>query len=99
MAIVRPFVLFTSSALPARPVGVGLCAIVAPHARLRSAPALLPARRQRRRPVVCDGVAPGVPLCVALLLLLGAAVVAPEQPRDQEAICHRHSGVVACRVW
>jgi hypothetical protein len=35
---------------------------------------------------------------VAVLFLL-AMVVAPEQPRDQEAICHRHNGVAACRVW
>jgi hypothetical protein len=44
-------------------------------------------------------MAPGAPLWVALLLWMVATVVAPEQPRDQEAICHRHSGEVACRVW
>jgi hypothetical protein len=36
---------------------------------------------------------------VALLLLLVAVVVAPEQPHDQEAICQRHRGELACRVW
>jgi hypothetical protein len=28
-----------------------------------------------------------------------AVLVAPEQPQDQEAICQRHNGVAACRVW
>ncbi|MCP9797969.1 hypothetical protein [Cyanobium sp. Lug-B] len=39
------------------------------------------------------------PLLLAMALLLGAVVLAPEQPLDQEAICHRHNGVEACRVW
>ncbi|MBD2548454.1 hypothetical protein H6G65_02410 [Microcystis elabens FACHB-917] len=40
-----------------------------------------------------------VPLLLAAGLVLGAVLLAPEQPRDQEAICHRHNGVEACRVW
>jgi hypothetical protein len=36
---------------------------------------------------------------LAVGLMLGAVVLAPEQPLDQEAICHRHNGVEACRVW
>jgi hypothetical protein len=36
---------------------------------------------------------------VVALLILAALLLAPEQPRDQEAICQRHNGVAACRVW
>jgi hypothetical protein len=36
---------------------------------------------------------------VAAVLLVLAMVVAPEDPKDQEAICQRHRGEVACRVW
>lgn len=42
---------------------------------------------------------PTIPLALAGLLVALAVLVAPEQPRDQEAICHRHAGVEACRVW
>ncbi len=41
----------------------------------------------------------GVPLALAAVLLLLAVLLAPEQPGDQEAICQRHNGVAACRVW
>jgi hypothetical protein len=44
-------------------------------------------------------VAPGASLVVAAALVLLAVLLAPEQPQVQEAICHRHSGVAACRVW
>ena len=40
-----------------------------------------------------------IPAALAALLALAAAVVAPERPQDQEAICQRHNGVDACRVW
>jgi hypothetical protein len=43
--------------------------------------------------------APGIPLALAAMLLLAALLVAPEQPWAQEAICQRHNGVAACRVW
>ena len=33
------------------------------------------------------------------LLLAGAFCWAPEAPEDQAAICQRHNGEVACRVW
>jgi hypothetical protein len=36
---------------------------------------------------------------VVALLILAALLLAPEQPRGQEAICQRHNGVAACRVW
>lgn len=39
------------------------------------------------------------PLALAALILLLALLVAPEQPGRQAAICHRHIGVEACRVW
>jgi hypothetical protein len=41
----------------------------------------------------------GAPLALAAVLLLLALLAAPEQPRHQEAICQRHNGVAACRVW
>ncbi len=42
---------------------------------------------------------PALPLALAGLLVLLAVLLAPEQPRHQEAICQRHAGVEACRVW
>ena len=42
----------------------------------------------------------GLPTLLAVgLLLLTAATLAPERPQDQAAICQRHNGPVACRVW
>jgi len=40
-----------------------------------------------------------VPALVAGLLLALALGMAPEAPQDQAAICQRHNGVAACRVW
>jgi hypothetical protein len=40
-----------------------------------------------------------VPVVLAGVLLLLALVVAPEGPQVQEAICQRHNGAEACRVW
>ncbi|MEA5417112.1 hypothetical protein [Synechococcus sp. BA-132 BA5] len=69
---------------------------------------LLPAHPRLSRPLRSGGrIRPGsvsrsraaTPLLLAVGLLLGAVWLAPEQPRDQEAICHRHNGVEACRVW
>jgi hypothetical protein len=51
------------------------------------------------RPWVLAGWRPNAPLLLVILLVGVATLVAPEQPHDQEAICHRQSGVVACRVW
>ncbi len=65
--------------------GASLPVGLAPARPLRRAPA----RRQRAL----------APLLLAVGLMLGAVVLAPEQPLDQEAICHRHNGVEACRVW
>lgn len=63
-------------------------------------PGRAPSCRRRKRP----GPPPAhrdalVPAALAGLLLLAATVVAPERPQDQEAICQRHNGVDACRVW
>jgi hypothetical protein len=99
MVIVRPVVLSTPSALRSRPVGVGLRALMAPAASPRSAAVTAPPAWTQQRPTNRGGAAPGVPLCVSLLLLIAAALVAPEQPHDQAAICQRQSGEVACRVW
>ena len=41
----------------------------------------------------------GVLLPAVLALVLGAALLAPEQPRAQADICERHNGAVACRIW
>ena len=42
---------------------------------------------------------PTLPLVLVGVLVLLAMLVAPERPRDQAAICQRHAGPVACRVW
>jgi hypothetical protein len=39
------------------------------------------------------------PLALAGLLVLLALLLVPEHPADQEAICQRHNGEAACRVW
>lgn len=62
-------------------------------AALRSRALAGPAGRRARRSSM------GAPLALAGLLLGVAVLVAPERPADQEAICHRHNGVAACRVW
>ncbi|MCP9930452.1 hypothetical protein KBY82_06620 [Cyanobium sp. AMD-g] len=71
------------------------------------APALSTGRRVSR-PIASGGFSrvacmprarAATPLLLAIGLVLGAVLLAPEQPRDQEAICHRHNGVEACRVW
>ena len=36
---------------------------------------------------------------LAAVLVAAALLVAPERPHDQEAICQRHRGELACRVW
>jgi hypothetical protein len=53
-------------------------------------------RRRNRRAI---SGSPASPLLLAAVLCLMAVLVAPEQPQDQEAICHRHNGAAACRVW
>jgi hypothetical protein len=46
--------------------------------------------RIRRRQLVGPAV---------VALLLGAVLLAPEQPAAQAEICERHNGVAACRIW
>jgi hypothetical protein len=41
----------------------------------------------------------GLLLPAVLCLVLGAALLAPEQPRAQAEICERHNGAAACRIW
>jgi hypothetical protein len=53
----------------------------------------------RQRHIHVPEASPAVPLLLAGALCLMAALVAPEQPQDQEAICQRHNGAAACRVW
>lgn len=71
------------------------------QASLRLYPAGLAAPRQEACSWAHQQVisAPGIPLALAAMLLLAAVLVAPEQPLAQEAICQRHNGVAACRVW
>ncbi len=49
--------------------------------------------------VAPESALPTLPLVVVGVLVLLAVLVAPERPRDQAAICQRHAGPVACRVW
>jgi hypothetical protein len=72
-------------------------------ARARAAVALT---GSSQRPLVCvppPAAAPGdsvaITALLAVLLVVLALLVAPERPADQEAICQRYNGVVACRVW
>ena len=51
------------------------------------------------RPLQSRPAVPPFPLALATALVLLALLVAPERPRDQEAICQRQAGVEACRVW
>lgn len=61
------------------------------------APSRQSALRPAARPIAAAHAK--APWALAAVLLLLALLVAPEQPRFQEAICHRHNGVAACRVW
>jgi hypothetical protein len=72
-----------------------------PVASAAAAPALAPSRQRAFKGAgrSFDGPSSEVPLALAAVLLLLALLVAPEQPRHQEAICQRHNGVAACRVW
>jgi hypothetical protein len=38
-------------------------------------------------------------LAIVGAVLVGAALLVPEQPAAQADICQRHNGVAACRVW
>jgi hypothetical protein len=49
--------------------------------------------------VAPDSAVPTLPLVLVGVLVLLAVLVAPERPWDQAAICQRHAGPVACRVW
>ncbi|MBM5804172.1 MAG: serine protease inhibitor [Cyanobacteria bacterium K_DeepCast_35m_m2_155] len=66
------------------------------------------ARARRRDAVHPAGAAQGLPqglgpawapALLAVLLASAAVLLAPEQPHDQAAICQRHNGAAACRVW
>lgn len=39
------------------------------------------------------------PALLVAALLATAFALAPETPQDQAAICQRHNGPAACRVW
>ena len=104
MAAVLPPILVTRSVPRARPSRPRMPAQASGSAGLWSLPPLsLDQPRQamaaRRAPALRRGASPGVALVLAAILVSVAAVVAPERPQDQEAICQRHSGEVACRVW
>ncbi len=66
-----------------------------------STPRLLPTslvRPGQRRPWSLPHAVAALPLLVVALVLT-AALVAPEQPEQLGAICERHNGPAACRVW
>lgn len=46
-----------------------------------------------------ESAMPALPLVLVGVLVLLAVLLAPERPWDQAAICQRHAGPVACRVW
>ena len=56
-------------------------------------------KRQTPEPLALGAGDGLVSALVVTLLILAALLLAPEQPLDQEAICKRHNGVAACRVW
>jgi len=60
----------------------------------------LPVASGLARPMVRPRVQPRqLLLPVIVALVLGAALVAPEQPHAQADICERHNNAAACRVW
>jgi hypothetical protein len=63
--------------------------------------ALCPLERPRRslRPAAIAVESCASVLGMALVLMMVAALVAPEQPLQQGAICERHNGAAACRIW
>lgn len=89
-----------SSALSAAPLSYRRSRALVLHP-LPPAAVAVPVRTGRRGHGGGDGrsPAPALSLTLALLLLLTAALVAPEGAADQAAICQRHNGVEACRVW
>jgi hypothetical protein len=113
MASVHPSFLFTPSPLSSRSAGVGRMPLAGPPPSVpfpsnRSASIAEPGGHRRGRCVQGGGLErfwglagcrPSAPLLLVILLVVVASLVAPEQPHDQEAICQRHSGEVACRVW
>ena len=56
-------------------------------------------RRRCRSTAATRVVARGGGLAVIAAILLGVALLAPEQPVAQADICQRHNGLAACRVW
>jgi hypothetical protein len=62
-------------------------------------------RRRRGRLLPVDHTASSrlapvaAPALLVVVLSLAAVLIAPEQPHDQAAICQRHNGAEACRVW
>lgn len=100
-------VLAGSRLLPGsdRPVSVFIVAAVAaslPIAPMADMASYAPSRQKASKPAagpMAAGARAKAPWALAAVLLLLALLVAPEQPRFQEAICQRHNGVAACRVW
>ena len=68
--------------------------VVVPQRVGRGLRAAAPARE-----VAPESAMPTLPMVVVVVLVLLAVLVAPERPLDQAAICQRHAGPVACRVW
>ena len=77
------------STRPASVLGAGV-----PQRVGRSLRAAAPARE-----LAPESAMPTLALVLVGVLVLLAVLVAPERPLDQAAICQRHAGPVACRVW
>ncbi|MCS5691067.1 hypothetical protein NZK33_03595 [Cyanobium sp. FGCU-6] len=87
-------VLFTPAVLLPVELVAGAGAVPAALRRCRR-------RAVRRHRQICSASAgaTAAPLLLTAVLVVMAVLVAPERPADQEAICQRHNGVAACRVW
>ncbi|MEB3352240.1 MAG: hypothetical protein VKM01_07940 [Cyanobacteriota bacterium] len=85
-----------SSCVAASPFSTPAPFAVAAGHRPRPSSSGLAALRRRRRLTAGARVSP---VMLAALMVTLALLVAPEQPAAQEAICQRHNGPEACRVW
>jgi len=99
-AVIPPILLTPSVRLAPRAQWIPSASWSSPP-RPRSAQSKRSAHAKERvvHRAVCGRSSASVPMVLAVVLVLMALVVAPEQPQDQEAICQRHSGEAACRVW
>ena len=70
-----------------------------PHAAAAGTQRPLAQPRRRSSPGADAAGSCASALAMAFVLMVVAALVAPEQPLQQGSICERHNGPAACRVW